>query len=203
MYQQVNLYQPVFRKQVKVFSATTLAQITGAVLALLVIVFAHARWTLAGMENSATALQQQLEHLQSQMGALEADYRTPDTEPLDTEIEQLRADINQRHYLLTQFDRLVIQHRSGFAEQFKVLAEQRVPGLWLEGVKVSGKGQVELRGITLDARLVPLYVQQLGKHPDLSDSSFETLSMTRLDPDKPQIEFVLRNHKEAVAWRQH
>jgi len=184
-----------------VFSATTLAQIAGAVLVLLVIIFAHARWTLASMESSAAALQQQLDSLQGQMGALEAGYRTPDTQALDTEIEKLRADISQRNYLLAQFDRLVIQHRSGFAEQFNVLAEQRVPGLWLEGVKVSGKGQIELRGITLDARLVPVYVQHLDKRPDLSESSFETLSMSRLDPDKPQIQFVLRNHKEAVAWQ--
>ena len=201
MHQQINLYQPVFRKQLKVFSATTLAQIAGAVLVLLVVILAHARWTLAGMENSAAALQQQYDRLQSQMDALEADFRTPDTQALDAEIEHLLADINQRNYLLAQFSRLVIQHRSGFADQFKVLAEQHVPGLWLEGVKVNGEGQIELRGTTLDARLVPIYLQQLAKRPDLSGSSFETLSMTRLDADKPQIQFILRNHKEAVAWR--
>jgi len=201
MHQQINLYQPVFRKQVKVFSAATLAQIAGSVLVLLVIILAHARWTLAGMESSATVLQQQLNRLQGQLVELETEYQTPSTQALDKEIEELRADIGQRNYLLAQFGQLVIQHRSGFAEQFNVLAEQRVPGLWLEGVTVSGAGQIELRGITLDARLVPVYVQQLDKRPDLSESSFETLSMSRLDPDKPQIQFVLRNHKEAVAWQ--
>ncbi len=201
MHQQINLYQPVFRKQVKVFSAATLAQIAGSVLVLLVIILAHARWTLAGMESSAATLQQQVARLQSQLVELEEQYRTPSTLALDKEIEELRSDIGQRHYLLAQFDQLVIQHRSGFAEQFNVLAEQRVPGLWLEGVTVSGAGQIELRGITLDARLVPVYVQQLDKRPDLSESSFETLSMSRLDPDKPQIQFMLRNHKDAVAWQ--
>lgn len=201
MHQQINLFQPVFRKQQKTFSATTLAQIAGAVMVLLMIILAHARWNLADMENSAEALQQQLGHLQNQMTVLEAGYQTPDTQALDSEIEQLRADINQRNYLLTQFDLLVIQHRAGFAEHFKVLAEKHVPGLWLEGVKVNGEGQIEIRGITLDDRLVPVYVQLLEKLPGLSGSSFETLSMARLDPDKPQIQFVLRNYKEAVAWR--
>ncbi len=32
MHQQINLYQPVFRKRVNVFSATTRAQIAGAAL---------------------------------------------------------------------------------------------------------------------------------------------------------------------------
>jgi len=201
MHQQINLYHPVFRRQVKVFSATTLAQITGAVLTLLVIILVHARWSLAGMESFATILQQQLNSLQGQVDALEADYQTPDTQALDTEIEQLRADISQRNYLLTQFDPQIIRHHSGFARQYNVLAELRIPGLWLEGVKVSDKGQIELRGTTLDAKLVPVYVQQLAKHSDLSASSFETLSMTRPDPDKPQLRFVLRNHREGGAWQ--
>ncbi len=201
MYQQINLYQPVFRKQLKVFSASTLAQIAAAVLILLLIILAHARWTLAGMEKSALTLQQQLSSLQGRVDALEAGYQTPDTLALDSEIEQLRADIHQRNDLLSRFDRLAVQHRAGFAGQFSVLAEQRIPGLWLEGIRISGTGQIELRGITLDPKLVPVYVQQLAKRPDLSDDSFETLSITRIDPDKPQLQFVLRNHRDRLAWR--
>ncbi|HED19592.1 MAG TPA: hypothetical protein ENI74_08840 [Gammaproteobacteria bacterium] len=200
MHQQINLYHPLFRKQVKVFSAATLAQITGAVLTLLAIILVHARWSLAGMESSATVLQQQLNSLHGRLEALEADYQTPDTQALDTEIERLRADVNQRNSLLTQFDPQIIRRHSGFAQQFSVLVEQRMPGLWLEGVKVNDQGQVELRGTTLDAKLVPVYVQKLARHTDLSASSFETLSMTRPDPDKPQLRFVLRNHREAGAW---
>ncbi len=203
MHQQINLYQPVFRKQAKVFSATTLAQIAGAALVLLGIILTHAHWTLAGMESSASTLQQQFNSLQGQVDALEADYQTPDTQALDTEIEQLRTNINQRNYLLAHFGQRLVRHRSGFAGQFNVLAEQRIPGLWLEGVKVSGEGLIELRGITLDAKLVPVYVQQLAKHPGLSESSFATLLMTRIDPDKPQLRFVLHNYREVVAWRQH
>ena len=203
MHQQINLFQPVFRKQQKVFSATTLAQIAAMVLVLLIAILGHVRWTLASMGRSAEALQQQHDHIRKQIGALEASYQTPDTKTLDTEIEQLMANIDQRNKLLMQFGQLMIQHRRGFAEKFKALAEQHVPGLWLEGVTVNGEGQIEIRGITLDAKLVPIYLQQLAKRPDLSGTSFETLSMTRLDADKPQIQFVLRNHKEAVAWRQH
>ncbi|MFQ5642085.1 MAG: PilN domain-containing protein [Thiogranum sp.] len=201
MHQQINLYQPVFRKQVKVFSATTLTQIAAAVLVLLLVILAHARWTLDGMKGTTTVLQQQLDSLQGQVASLEAGYQAPDTQGLDKEIEQLQADIDQRNYLLTQFDRLATRHRSGFAGQFSVLDEQRIPGLWLEGVKVNGAGQIELRGVTLDAKLVPAYVQQLARRPDLSTSPFETLSMTRIDPDKPQLRFELRNHGETVAWR--
>ena len=87
MHQQINLFQPVFRKQQKVFSARTLAQIAAAVLVLLLAILGHVRWSLASMGRSAEALQQQHEHVRKQIDALEAAYQTPDTEALDAEIE--------------------------------------------------------------------------------------------------------------------
>ena len=201
MHQQINLFQPVFRKQQKVFSATTLAQIAVVVLVLLIAILGHVRWTLAGMGRSAEALQQQHDHIRQQIRSLEAAYQTPDTEALDSEIEQLMTDIYQRNSLLVQFDQLVIQHRSGFAGQFRALAEQHVPGLWLEGVTVNGNGQIEIRGISLDAKLVPVYLQQLQKQQDLSATPFETVSMNRKAVDKPQIQFVLRKHKGELSWQ--
>jgi hypothetical protein len=201
MHQQINLFQPVFRKQRKVFSATTLAQIAAAVLVLLIAILGHVRWTLAGMGRSAEALQQQHDHIRQQIRSLEAAYQTPDTEALDSEIEQLMTDIYQRNSLLVQFDQLVIQHRSGFAGQFRALAEQHVPGLWLDGVTVNGNGQIEIRGISLDAKLVPVYLQKLQKQQDLSATPFETVSMNRTAVDKPQIQFVLRNHKGELSWQ--
>lgn len=201
MHQQINLYQPVFRKQQKVFSATTLLQICAAVLVLLVIISIHARWTLVGMRDAAQVLQMQLGELGQQMGDLEEAYRTPDTDALDTAIENLRSNIDQRNYLLEQFDQLIVTHRTGFADQFRALAEIHIPGLWLDGVTVTDKQQIEIRGITLDAKLVPRYLQSLEKREDLSETTFETVSMSRIDTDKPHIQFVLRNIGEDSSWQ--
>jgi len=195
MHQQVNLYQPVFRKQQKVFSAMTLAQMAGAVLLMLVLILGHARWTLADLEKSADSLQTQHDQLVAQVAALEEALRTPDTDALDADIERLRANIEQRQLLLAQFEQLLIQHKGGFARQFQALAEQSLRGLWLEGVSLNSAGQIEVRGTALDAKLVPLYLQQLAKQQSLAHGSFETVSMTRGDSGKPQIQFVLRNQK--------
>jgi len=201
MHQQINLFQPVFRKQQKVFSARTLAQIAAAVLVLLLAILGHVRWSLASMGRSAEALQQQHEHIRKQIDALEAAYQTPDTEALDAEIEQLMTDIDQRNSLLVQLDLQTIQHRNGFAAQFSALAEQHIAGLWLEGITVEGDGRIELRGVSLDAKLVPAYLQQLQKRQGLSTTPFETVSMQRMSADQPQIQFMLRNHKGEVSWQ--
>ena len=199
MHQQINLFQPVFRKQHKVFSAGTLAQIATTVLVLLLAILGYVHWTLAAMQGSAQALQQQHDHILKQIAVLEELYRTPDTEALDFEIERLMAAIDQRGALLLQFDQLVVQQHSGFAAQFRALAEQHLPGLWLEGVTVNDAGQIEIRGVTLDAKLLPIYLQQLETQRGLSETPFKTVSMTRLAPDKPQIQFVLRNHRGELS----
>ena len=52
MHQQINLYQPVFRRQHKVFSAVTLAQMVAVVLVLLLAILGHTRWNFAGRRGS-------------------------------------------------------------------------------------------------------------------------------------------------------
>ena len=200
MHQQINLYQPVFRKQAIVFSATTRVQIAGAVLLLLLVLVGHARWTLADMQATAQALADQVNTLGRQLDEVQHDQQPAGTGALDREIEQLQADIAQRNTLLARFDQLVTRHRNGFSTQFRALAEEQVRGLWLEGVTVSDDSRIELRGITLDARLVPVYLQRLERRTDLSATPFETVSMNRIDPAQPQIQFVLRNFKGQTSW---
>ncbi len=201
MQQQINLYQPVFRKQRKVFSAVALAQIVAAVLVLLLAVLGHTRWTLARMQDSAAALQRQHEHLRGQIAVLEDALRTPDTQAVDAEIQRLGSSVERRRGLLAAFDQLVLQHQHGFSSQFRILAEQHMPGLWLNGVTVNAQGKLELRGTALDETLVPAYLQRLAKQRDLSRTAFETVAMNRPESGQPEIQFVLRNHKDETRWQ--
>lgn len=201
MHQQINLYQPVFRKQHKVFSALTLAQIVAAAVVLLLAVLGHTRWTLARMQDSAATLEQQHDHLQSQIATLEDALRTPDTQAVDAEIRQLASSIEQRDALLAQFDQLALEHQHGFSNHFRILAEQHLPGLWLDGVTVDAQGKMEVRGTTLDEKLVPAYLQRLEKQQDLSRTAFQTVAMSRAEPGQHEIQFVLRNHKDDMAWQ--
>ena len=201
MHQQINLYQPVFRRQHKVFSAVTLAQMVAVVLVLLLAILGHTRWTLAAMQDSAAALQQQHAHMQAQIDSLEEAQHTPDTKVVDAEIEQLGSSIEQRKALLAQFDQLVLQHQNGFSSHFRILAEQHLPGLWLDGVTVNAQGEIEVRGTALEEKLVPVYLQGLAKRRDLSATAFETVAMNRAESAQPEIQFVLRNHKDDTAWQ--
>jgi hypothetical protein len=187
-------------EQSGIFRAATLLQIGAVALLLLVSVLAHARWTLGGMNSTADMLEHQFDSLNPRLDTLAAARQTPDTRTLDKEIAQLRADIADRNALLTRFEHLASEQSEGFASRFEVLAEEQVPGLWLEGVTVDEDNRVELRGVTLDARQVPTYLQILANRPDLSEHPFETVAMTRPDARQPQIRFVLRNFKGDAKW---
>jgi hypothetical protein len=200
VYQQVNLYQPAGKAQAKIFCASTLLQIGAVAFLSLAIILANARWTLADMDRTAQMLEHQVDSLNPRLGSLEAAYPTPASDALNEEIAQLRADIAERNTLLTRFEQLASEQSEGFASGFSVLAEEQLPGLWLEGVIIDEDNRVELRGVTLDARLVPTYLQILARHPDLSENAFETVSMTRPDARQPQIRFVLRNFKGEAKW---
>ncbi len=203
MYQQINLYQPVFRKQPKVFSSLALLQISAVVLLVLALITVHTRRTLTAMDTMALNLEQQHQALSARMSVFEDGRRTPDAKAIDIEIEikTLLKTIDQRSYLLEQFDQLLSRYRGGFASQFEALAKLQVPGLWIEGVTLNDDQHMEIRGMALNPEQVPHYLQQLEQRGDLSDTSFETVSITRIANDQSYIQFVLRNAGEGSVWQ--
>jgi MSHA biogenesis protein MshI len=152
------------------------------------------------MQRTARQLEQQVDTQGRRLAGLDGGEQSPDSVALDEEIAQLTNEIERRNTLMVQFDQLSNRQDSGFAERFEALAGEQLPGLWLEAVSMDSDNRIELRGIALDARLVPNYVQQLDRSSGLSAQPFETVSVTRLDSDAPQLQFVLRNFKGEATW---
>ena len=50
-YQQINLYQPMFRKQKKIFSAVTILQSLAVVLVGFVLFYVYASWNVNKLRN--------------------------------------------------------------------------------------------------------------------------------------------------------
>lgn len=199
MHQQINLYQPVFNKPLKVFSSPVLLQICATAFLLLLLVASHARWALAGMKTTAQELEYQLRDLNIRLGSLEADFSPSDSKAIDLQVDALRKHIDQRKHLLHRFDQLAQQSHVGFASRFEVLAQLQTPGLWLEGVTISDQ-QLKISGIALEQKLVPVYLKRLKKHSTFAGMTLETVSMARMKNTQPQIRFVLRNNDGDSAW---
>lgn len=199
MYQQINLYQPVFRRQHKVFSALTLLQIFVAMTVLLLALYGHARWTLAGLQRTSASMGEQYKQLAVRLGTLEGVGENAAVMSLDIEVDHLQNTITARKRLLEQFDQLVIEERPGFGDVFEALARHSLPGLWLTGISLLEGGHTELRGTAVNARLVPRYLQLLPEQDHLNLLNPGAVSLERRDTDGTKVDFVLRSKTEGRA----
>ncbi len=191
MYQQINFYQPVFRQQHKIFSAVTLLQILAAVMVFLLGFYGQARWQLAGLERTADLLEVQHQQLEASLGRLESAAPSPEQAALEAEIAQLQRTVLERRELLSRFDRLPVGSSPEFGQFFEALARHSLRGLWLTGVRLTQDGQTELRGATLNPKLVPRYLQQLPDQPRFRSLNRGFVHLARPEPGSTAIEFVV------------
>lgn len=195
MYQQINMYQPVFRRQRKIFSTATLMQVMGLSAILLLAVYGHARWTLHGLQRTSADLTGNYRELNARLVALESAGAEA---AADDELARLDEQIRARSALLERVDRLAFATAGGFGDTFEALARQNVPGLWLTGVRLDQDGSTEIRGAALDAELVPRYLQLMTRQPRLGVLNGGTVNLLRHEPGEPRIDFVLSyNAQEA------
>lgn len=188
MYQQINMYQPVFRRQRKIFSAATLAKAVGLATVLLLAVYGHARWTLHGLQRTSADLTLNYRELNARLVALE---NAGAQAAADHELARLTEQIRARSALLERIDHLAFATAGGFGDTFEALARQDVPGLWLTGVRLDQDGSAELKGAALDAELVPRYLQLLTGQPRLAVLNGGTVNLLRHEPGQPRIDFSL------------
>ena len=193
MYQQINLYQPVFRRQRKVFSAVTLLQIIGVVAMLLLGFYLHARWTLHSLDTTVASLSTQYQQLENQLGYLEKDSTGLDA---GAEVEKLQQTLDQREALLENFARLDFRDSTAFSEFLETLARRTQPGLWLTGINLTEDGDTELRGSTLDPTLVPRYLQAMPDQPRFIALHQGSVHLTRTDPEITAVDFTLSSDSD-------
>jgi MSHA biogenesis protein MshI len=78
----------------------------------------------------------------------------------------------------------------GFSPQFIGLARQRLNGLWLTRIELSG-AQMALQGVVLSEELIPRYLRRLGGESVFAGTSFEQARLERAG-DSDELRFELR-----------
>ena len=186
MRQQINLYQPIFRQERKLFSAATVA------LACAVVLFAHVAIWLFGsykvnrLDEEVARLRQQAT-TQEAMLATSAGLQAQRAKPLALEasIAQLTTEVAARSRALDVLRSGSFGEPNGFATRLEALARGHLEGVWLDRVVMSGapgdRGNVQLEGATLDPDLVPRYLKSLASEPVLQGTRFAQFMIERPD----------------------
>lgn len=214
MSQQINLFNPIFLKKKKYFSAVTMAQGLGLILigSLAVIVYAQLQLSSLKAEISATA--NQLKQSKAQLAKVSAEYAPRQkSKTLDAEIQRMEAELKSQQQAFDIVQKGGFGNTKGYSEYMRAFSRQIVSGIWLTGFSIDGAGvDIELRGRALQPQLVPSYINRLKQEPVMKGKSFANLAMEvpALDPENKSngslpakeptlaayIEFTLKSSEE-------
>jgi len=179
MSQQINLFNPRFRRQKNYFTAAALAGAVGVALlvSLLAGVLAGQRASL--LEAEAAALKADLAAREARRAAAAVEF-APRTR--STVLAQELARAEQENRALRDVSDVLgkgeVGNVRGYSAYFQAFARSSVSGLWLTGVQINGAGrEIGLQGRALQASLLPGYLQGLSREPVLKGTSFGRLEM--------------------------
>ncbi len=182
MYQQINLYQPIFRRQQHVFSAIAMAKIVGIVAVALALVYVYGVWQVLGLEAEVVLLEGREKAYAAQLARLDPTETIQRRQQLEDELRQLNETLVQRQQLVEILRDQPLGTVSGFSAQLTALARRHHEGLWLTRMVLSGaSGEMQLSGISIRPESVPEYLQQLGEEEALEGQRFDTFEIERPD----------------------
>ncbi len=198
--QQINLYQPILRKQERVFSLNTLLQGNLIIFGLLMLIYFISIYQSHTLEQQVEKLK--LERAQHTATLNELRNKYPPKKKDLTLVEAIKT----KQALLEHRLRLVkeLRHQNtgaggnpGFSEQLTGLARQHVSNLWFEEISVRDNKQLTLQGKATSAKEVPQLIQRLSNEPSFSGTVFSSVNISR-DKKNSLIAFNLRTEPEVA-----
>ncbi len=180
MYQQINLYQPIFRKQRQIFSAAAMAQALAIVAVALLAIYAYGAVKVAALEGEVVQLEARETSLLTQLSLMDPALSANRRAELDTELKRLNGTLAAQQRLMEELRKQPLGSAGGFSPYLAALARQRTPELWLTALAINGgTGAIELEGRSLRPELVPEYMHRLGSEAALAAQRFDRFEIER------------------------
>ncbi len=202
MSQQINLYNPVFRKQEKVFSAVAMLQ--GLVL---IAVVAATFFFYISMQSSVLEIRaaQSGQQLKGELERLKAygvrESPAERAKALAERRKALEAKLAGQTQALAALESGALGRAEGYSGLLRALARVSMDGVWLTRIQFAeGDGALSLSGRAANAELVPAYLERLRSEESLRGKGFSRLEVKRAVPAPaapgavpaaPFVEFVL------------
>lgn len=179
MSQQINLFNPAFRKQRKDFSAATMLQLLGVLVAAAIAFNAFQAYQNRALQRVAvesdgllTASRDQLARLSRELAARGGDRS------VDEELARAEERLQARRGLLGQVRTGAGGNAQGFSGYLAALARRTMPGVWLTGIEMGKSNDLVLRGRVLQSDLVPVYIKSLNVEEPFAGRSLNELRLT-------------------------
>jgi hypothetical protein len=160
MSQQINLFNPLFLRKEKYFSARTMAQALGLIALGFAALYAYALLQTRDLERTAAEYARQAGAQRNQFVQLSSQGRS---KLLEAEVARLEAEVKARRTLLATLQGGDLGNTDGFSQYFAAFGRNPVRGVWLTGFSVGDSGNdLKIRGRVLHPELVPAYLKTLN-----------------------------------------
>jgi hypothetical protein len=177
--QQINLFNPIFLKKTKLFSAATMAQtfaLIGVVLIALGFLYAsrlvHVRKDADEAAARLKAAQLQLTQMVERTKPKPMDKSTEDA------IRLVEDRLRATRQVLDFVNKGDLGNTQGFTEFFRAFSRTATPGIWLTGFSLlDGGSGMEVRGRALQPTMVPAYLAGLRREAVFKGKSFGSLEL--------------------------
>ena len=192
-YQQINLYQPIFRTQKKIFSARTMLEATVVVIVGLALFSGYALWQGRQIAAQHTQLENRRVEALTRIEQMRALFpQRVGNAALEQEVAHLRKELEGRQRIVAHLAATDAGNLEGFAPHLEGLARQKPASLWLTDVVVSkGGAEMVLRGNSLQAEQVPRYLQRLAAESAFAGREFGNLQIARPEQGPAHYEFIV------------
>ena len=163
MSQQINLFNPQFQPQKKIFTVNGMAAAVGVLVLGLVAAGGYAQVRVLRLQTEVAHGEQRVQKAQKRLEEATAQFapRTKDGR-LEAELAEAQNERDALRRVADVIERGDLGNTQGYAEYFRALARQSVNGVWLTGVTIAGAGaEIGVRGRALDPALVPGYLTRL------------------------------------------
>jgi len=160
MSQQINLFNPLFLRKEKYFSARTMLQALGLIALGIAALYAYAVFQTRGLERAAAENARQLTGQRDQLVQLGGQGHS---KLLEAEVARLDAEVKERRALVAKLQGGELGNTDGFSQYFAAFGRHPMRGVWLTGFSVGDSGnELKIRGRVLYPDLVPAYLKSLN-----------------------------------------
>ena len=180
MAQQINLFNPIFLQKKKHFSAVTMLQALGLLLAGVMAFYGYALLEARGLARVAADSSRQLAAQGVQLAAMTREFSPQGrSRMLEDEVARMSARLRQRQELLALMRTGGLGNTEGFSRYLSALAHETRDGVWLTGVSIAGDESVlQLTGRVLYPDLVPAYIRSLNNEAVMRGRKVSELRLT-------------------------
>lgn len=188
MAQQINLYNPIFLQEKKHFSAVTMLQALGLLLAGVLVFYGYAINESRTLARAASDTQRQLQTQAEQVTRMTLEF-SPEgrSKLLGEEMARATARLKQREELLAVLRTGGLGNTEGFARYLSAFSRQTTPGVWLTGFTIGGdEAELQLKGRVLHPDLVPAYIRVLNREEVMRGRRVAEMRLTAREERLPE-----------------